>query len=141
MTTDEFVTTLHRMVIPSTQANATGLIGPLMRAMGHLLYALAASAATPPTATPEEIKDEINAAAAHLLGTTNISEDCLSNEIIVALDTIQETTNHANVLWDNWEDNVKKENLILLINAYMSVATKLDRELAGITDSDPGSSL
>jgi hypothetical protein len=143
MTADNMISDISQTLIAPTQTNATGLVAPLLRATGHLLYALAASSSTPPTMTPEEERDEIAAAALHLNATFTAPDECLTVNIKDFQSSLVRNVNSAVAGWTNWSAEDHPRVLMALINECLSFGCRLDRELAGIrnSDSNPGSAL
>jgi hypothetical protein len=131
-----------------TSEYAKGLLAPLVRATGHVLFLLAATAsrteAGPLILTPEEEKNELVHAAAHLdtahflEAVVPLSSGAKTNVVTFAL-----LVNQARDNWDNWLPEDRPLCLRNLANAAAGLAAFLDRELTGLpaANSDPGSSL
>lgn len=143
VTSDQFISNVTINNITPRTENATGLLSPIMRAMGHLLYALAASSATIPLVTPEEIHDEVRSAAAHLDSTITAEASVLSDEAHQRILHIKTYATQAANDWTEWPEADRPRCLLALVNAFMSLTVFLDRELAGIQyyETDPGSAL
>jgi hypothetical protein len=129
--------------IRGTEQQATGFLAPIMRATGHILFALACINADPAISTEQEIKDEFVAAATHLNATVTVSLGVLSTN---AGQQFARWKEHLDLAADqilNWPAADRSRAVLALISETMSFATFLDRELAGIdpSASNPGLAL
>lgn len=148
-TYDQFAASLNSLTQPpAAQEQARGFLTPIMRAMGHLLYALAGSTATPPVLTAEEVHNEVIAAQTHLasgiftaLPLAEHPISILSASASFHLSLIVEKTGEITVNWPQLPEADRPRFLLTLINAYAGYTALLDRELAGIYYADPGSTL
>jgi hypothetical protein len=140
-TINEMVRTLTN--ITSSEDNARGLVAPVIRAMGHILFALAALSETPVTMTEEEILDELRAASAHLTGTLTHNPEYLSAPTAGAVTNFAAAVRLTSEAAGSWTPEQRISALGTVATAGAGLATLLDRDLAGISvrDSYPGNSL
>jgi len=131
---------------------ATGFITPIMRAIGHILYAAAAAAATQPAAEeaalPQpiiseiEIERELQEAYNHLSPAnfpfTTANTSLAAQNLI---ETFVSAIRLATFEYSGWTSAERIYNLKALANAAAGIAVFLDYELLGISGSNPGSSL
>lgn len=131
---------------------ATGFITPIMRAIGHILYAAAAAAATQPAeegaALPQpviseiEIERELQEAYNHLSPAhfpfTTANTSLAAQNLI---ETFVSAIRLATLEYSGWTSAERIYNLKALANAAAGIAVFLDYELLGISGSNPGSSL
>ena len=131
---------------------ATGFITPIMRAIGHILYAAAAAAATQPAeegaALPQpviseiEIERELQEAYNHLSPAhfpfTTANTSLAAQNLI---ETFVSAIRLATFEYSGWTSAERIYNLKALANAAAGIAVFLDYELLGISGSNPGSSL
>jgi len=145
---------------------ATGFITPIMRAIGHILYAAAAAAATQPATTatqpattatqpaaeeaalPQpviseiEIERELQEAYNHLSPAhfpfTTANTSLAAQNLI---ETFVSAIRLATLEYSGWTSAERIYNLKALANAAAGIAVFLDYELLGISGSNPGSSL
>lgn len=130
------------------QTDAAGLLAPVFRAVGHILFATALSSTQTPDAagtapivavTDEEILEELRHAGAHW-NAINQGENLstATGQVITALGA---GITNAVAEYPEWPAATKTSNLRDLANRTAGLASVLDRELAGIRDSDPGYAL
>ena len=131
---------------------ATGFITPIMRAIGHILYAAAAAAATQPAAEeaalPQpiiseiEIERELQEAYNHLSPAnfpfTTANTSLAAQNLI---ETFVSAIRLATFEYSGWTSAERIYNLKALANAAAGITVFLDYELLGISGSNPGSSL
>lgn len=129
------------------QAEATGLLAPIIRASGHILYVTAALAveAEEPEAyhlTDEEALRELTAAAGHLSRTVATAEQApistaCKDLLIIYCDAVR----LAGEEYPLWSDEDRGPNLKDLADRTAQLGAFLDGELAGLRGSDPGRTL
>lgn len=148
MTPDQFLTYAAEIPYNPRNDNAQGLLAPLIRSMGHILFLLGIMAAQTPEGqvlmTPEEKQNELTHAKDHIPPLADISDSPV-------LSTLAKTNilNYAALVaaleadWTSWNHNEQLSTLRATANAAAALGAFLDRELAGFrTDqSDPGRSL
>jgi hypothetical protein len=133
----------------SAQPNATGVLAPIVRATGHILYVtatLASSEQTPEryTLTDEEAHRELQAAAAHLTRVPTAAEQAPVSAACKALIiSFCNAVAEANAEYDDWEPDDRGTNLKDLADRAAALASFLDYELLGLQQgaSDPGRTL
>jgi hypothetical protein len=127
---------------------ATGVLAPLLRSMGHILYLTAILAQETNNEgeikMPEEEKqNELNHAAAHL-DATPLANDTgtFSTNAKANILTYATAVAHARDSFHNWTPQDRLICLRNLANRAAGLAASLDRELIGLTpeNSDPGTS-
>jgi hypothetical protein len=140
-----------KMIYSPKTSEGKGFLPPLLRAIGHLLYALgiadddlpkkATTAADKKTAAEviTMVKEEITSSIKHF-EKVEISD----NFSTIAKDQLVVFNQALNALakeFDGWDRDTQINNLTSLVNKVMGISAMLDRELIGLRDSDPGSSL
>lgn len=134
-----FVETINRIPFAPRTAQGAGFLPPIVRAQGHILYLLGCLA-----------EDSIEVGVPHALGelaharehwhererTQNIS-DRASEEA----DTLELAIAECAQEYEEWTDETRLTNIRSLANRVVQYAANLDRELVGLTSSDPGSTL
>lgn len=123
----------------------TGFLPPVIRAMGHILHCVAL--ATPRTAV-ERINAEISAAMGHWNNAT--LPEGLSSITRQQFESLTEAINMANAQIGDWITHngncadgcdCRIARLRNLSNRVISFSSRLDRELMGIRETDPGAQL
>jgi hypothetical protein len=124
------------------QTTARGLLAPLMKATGHVLYLVGALAEPGYTLTEEEVQRELADASEHLTGTvaavgaaplSRIAKERI-NAFVLAVDAAENE-------YPSWSADDRGNNLSALAHRAASLAAFLDGELVGINNSDPGRTL
>jgi hypothetical protein len=122
--------------------NATGVLAPIIRAMGHILYCAGAQAESGYNLTDEEVRDELQSAAAHLtLTTTNIAAAPVSQRAKDYILAWVQAIYDAETEYAGWDHDTRVANFKDLANRAAGLAAFLDGECMGLRGSDPGSSL
>jgi hypothetical protein len=126
---------------PGAQA-ATGLFAPIMRAAGHILYAMAAVADTGYTIPDDEVRRELEHAAGHLTTTIGAADIApISANAKLYISHFCGAVLCAGLEWAEWTEDQRGQNLKDLANRAAAIAAFCDLELAGVRGSDPGRSL
>ena len=121
---------------------ATGILAPIMRTTGHILYLYGALAEPGYVLNEEEAHRELEHAADHLRATDSyISEAPISTRAKDILTNFINATRVASEEWDNWPETDRGPRLRDLANRAAAIGSFLDGELAGIEGAHPGSSL
>jgi hypothetical protein len=121
---------------PATTSTGQGILGPLMRAYGHLLWSLAKSFED--TLTSDERQAELQHASDHV-GSLDLTTPALSTSSFAAIETFQTALIHARLYCDGWDHETSTTNLRSLANAAVYLCTALDRDVLGLR-ADPGAS-
>jgi hypothetical protein len=151
MTPDQF--TMYAAGIPynpRTQ-NARGLLAPLVRSMGHVLFLLGIAASETdrsdtavPLMTAEEKQNELDHAYDHIPPLGEISDSpVLSTDAKANILTYGTIILNLKTEWASWDHDDQIRTLRATANAAAALAASFDRELAGFRSdqSDPGTSL
>jgi hypothetical protein len=119
----------------------SGFTAPIMRAYGHILYALAATADEGYTINPDEAIEELSQARYHLNAVH--TDENISRTTRRFFQTLQDATGLVTDGYESWADEDRKIVLADLANRFAAFATKLDFEFVGLdsTTADPGLSL
>jgi hypothetical protein len=126
----------------STQREATGILAPLVRSMGHVLYACAALADGGYTIEENEVQYELNHAASHLsTSLEQVHRAPLSQRGKDLILHYVEAVHNARDEFPAWNTDDRISNLKDLANRAAALAAFLDAECIGLRDSQPGSSL
>lgn len=123
---------------PRTQ-QASGFIPPLLRAMGHILYLLGVLSDDKTEVSDEEAVTELTHAREHWNARAETS--AVSAAAVERAALIRTALNEAVAEFTGWNADQRTANLRDLNNRILQYTADLDRELVGIRDSDPGSSL
>jgi hypothetical protein len=134
-----FSDTIAELPYRATSREGTGFFPPMVRAMGHLLVLLEYVGDPDHNVTNEEAETELAAASTHWAAradTQNVSTraDERAHIIFTALTEIREE-------FPNWDEGQRVNNLRDLVHRILQYVADLDRELVGLTGSDPGSTL
>ena len=122
--------------------NATGILAPIIRASGHILYLYGALAEPGYVLTDEEAVIELTHAADHLNQTRNVAEAAPISYIAKTyIAAFCSATKFALAEWSEWNTDDRGSHLRDLANRAAAIGAYLDNELAGVGLSDPGSSL
>lgn len=128
-------------LIPFTPETQTGrgFLPPLLRGLNHILFLLACLADDTIEVTNEQAINELTQAQDHwnaIEFTTN-----LSTAATAYVGAFQQTLRTIITDYHGWTNDVAISNLRDFTHRSMALAAFLDRELIGITNSDPGSTL
>jgi YD repeat-containing protein len=107
--------------------------------MGHILYLAACLADEAITVEDEQALGELRAAQEHW--NARVATNAVSAATRDRANTIGIAINEAITEFAAWNDRNKLQNIRDLGNRIIAYTCDLDRELIGITTSDPGSSL
>ena len=147
----DFTTSLNNIPFAPRQANARGLIAPLIRSSGHILFLTAclsfAAAAPEGTArveimTEAEAIDELNQAFAHVAPANIATDIVLSTRGTELLTLYSGAIGNLIGSYHDWSETDRLTACRNLANRAAALGASLDRELAGLNSdlSDPGSS-
>lgn len=145
--TNKFTVSLEKIVYNPKTSEGKGFLPPLLRTLVHLAYGLGiADDELPKDAADKKndvvikkVKEEITEAINHC-NQVEISK----NFSTVGQDQMKaflETLNALNAEFETWDRDTKVNNIQSLFNKGFGIMAMLDRELIGLRDSDPGSSL
>lgn len=124
------------------EPNATGIVAPIMRASGHILYTVGALAEPGYTIPEEEVLNELRAAQAHLTGTiAAVATAAVSTACIERVSTYVIAVGLAADEYADWPEDERGRNLKDLADRSAALGSFFDTELAGLYRSDPGRSL
>lgn len=134
-----FTDTIRSLPYAARSINASGYLPPMLRAMGHILYLTGCLADENVTVTDEEALNELQQAEDHWLArAATPATSTTINEHTTALAT---AFAEAISEYTEWPEDRRVQNLRDLANRVVALSCALDRELLGLTGSDPGSSL
>jgi hypothetical protein len=139
--TPNFATHIAAIPFNAGGQQASGLLAPMVRAMGHILYAFAAFSDPGYTIPDEEVKRELEHAAGHIASTPAVADVApistnAKNYVIAFYGALL----CANLEWDAWTADERGTNLRNLANRAAAIAAFFDTEYAGIVAS-PGSTV
>lgn len=121
---------------------ATGLLAPLIRSMGHVLYCCGASAEPSYTLTIQEVQDELTHATDHLATTLEVVHNApLSQRAKDLILHYVQAVHDAQTESAAWSADDTTANFKNLANRAAALAAFLDGECVGLRGSYPGSSL
>lgn len=123
---------------PRTQ-HGSGFLPPILRAATHVIYLLGCINDERVEVAPEEALAELNAAREHF--GARVQTQNISTVAIASADTLASALVEAVAEYPDWTAEQATTNLRNLANRIMQFAASLDRELVGLRESDPGSTL
>lgn len=147
MNPTQFSTAIATIPFAPRQENAKGIIAPLIRATGHLLFLLAhitvqaSENHTPLTDTEQQ--QELTDAANHLTASNFPDLPTVSTTAKTHLAAFVLGVNNARDNWTTWAADARGGALRDLTNRAAAIGTILDREFTGLAANavDPGSSI
>jgi hypothetical protein len=126
----------------SEQPNATGLLAPITRATGHIMYVIATLADTAYELSDEEAVTELGHATTHLTRTIATAEQApISTRSRSLIAAWVNAVAAAMVEYNDWPADERGRNLKDLADRSAALAAHFDFEFAGLSGSDPGRSL
>lgn len=134
-----FADTIRGLPFASRTQTASGFFPPLFRASGHVLYLLGCLADENVEVTDEQALTELRHAQEHW--NARATTPALSGQVAERATAIGTAIGEAIAEFGGWEADARIQNLRDLANRIAQYSADLDRELTGIRDSDPGSSL
>lgn len=136
-----FTDTIAQIPFTPSTTNGRGFLPPIVRAQGHVLYLLGnlADAENHPV-TDEEALSELRAAEEHFRARSN-PEETISTGTRAFATLLNTALTEAITEYPGWTPENRLTNLRNLAHRVVAFSAVLDRELAGLTDSDAGSSL
>lgn len=134
-----FTETLARLPHTATTPNGRGFLPPLIRAMGHILYLRGCIADPDVTVTTDNALTELNAALEHWRSRVNTPG--LSTTTTTYATDIEQLLVDAIYEYHGWTEEARGENIRAIADRLAQFCTAMDREYAGIRDSDAGTTL
>jgi hypothetical protein len=134
-----YTDTIRSLPYAPRTTNASGFVPPMIRAMGHILYVTGCLADESITKTDEQVLGELLAALEHW--DARSETNAVSTATLARATTIHEALTLAIEEYGSWEERNRLQNVRNLANRIIAYTCDLDRELLGLTGSDPGSSL
>lgn len=145
-TKETFATLSGKIVYNPKTSEGSGFIPPLLRALTHLGYALGIledipkdASATAKKEVADKTQQEIKDCLTHL-DKVEISDN-FSSIAQEQLKTLSKAVNALNTEFAGWDRDTQISNLTNIIHRSFGITAMLDRELIGLRNSDPGSSL
>jgi len=111
----------------------------MLRAMGHILYLTGCLADEAIEVTEEQALEELRQTEAHW--SVRAETEAVSSAARTQANTILTAISEAIHEYPEWATTDATQNIRDLANRIMAYAAQLDRELVGLPNSDPGSSL
>lgn len=125
-----------------TDVQATGLLAPIVRACGHILYLVGAIAEPGYTLAEGEAIRELEHAEAHLTSTVATADHApISNSAKTRVRAFCVAVQQARIEFNEWAEDDRGSNLKALADRAAALAAFFDLELAGVQQSDPGRTL
>lgn len=134
-----FADTLHTLPFTPRTTHASGFLPPLLRAIGHILYALGCLADETVPKTDEEILNELRHARTHWDARTDT--EAISTTTRDRATAISQAISEAIEEYPEWDTETRTANIRDFAHRLIQYSADLDRELVGLRDSDPGTSL
>lgn len=117
-----------------------GFLPPILRAQGHVLYLLGCLADEQTTVGDADAIAELTQAKEHFDARVDASA-AVSTATLGLASTISTALGEARDEYTGWAPDIRLQNLRDLANRVVAFSAALDRELVGLTGSDPGSTL
>ncbi len=138
---ETFATLSGQIVYSPKSSEGKGFLPPLLRALTHLTYALGLTEedTSKDKAAADKVQEEIKGAISHL-EKVEIG-DTFSSVAKEQLKIFAKALHALNAEYLGWDQTTKVSNLTTLIHRSFGISAMLDRELIGLRNSDPGSSL
>ncbi len=134
-----FAETIANLPYTPRTPMASGFVPPMLRSMGHVLYLLGCLNDEQVTVSDEEGIGELTHARDHW--NARAETPAVSTAAVATAALIRDALTEAVAEFVEWDADTRTANLRDLSNRIMQYTADLDRELVGIRDSDPGSSL
>jgi phage baseplate assembly protein W len=134
-----FRDTITELPYNARTPEGSGFFPPMVRAIGHLLVLLEYVGDPDHNVTDEEVTTELSAAIVHWESRT--STENVSTRAIDTAHTIFTALSQLRDEFPDWNEDQRITNLRDLIHRILQYVADLDRELVGLTGSDPGSTL
>ena len=134
-----FADTIRTLPYVARTPAASGFLPPMLRSMGHVLYLVGCIADEAVVVTDEDALGELRHAQEHwrARNETPAASTAAHDQARIIATCLTE----AIAEYPEWTQDQRVQNLRDLGNRFVAHCAFLDRELVGITDSDPGSSL
>lgn len=137
-----FTNSLEAVRRTAIQAEATGFLPPIFRAIGHILFTLAAIADDPPNLDDDQVIGEFTHARDHWTAATPAADSGALSDHAKAIHTsITTLLNDFITEYGGWDHATRVRNTRHVANAFAGYAVTLDLELVGLDDSDHGQNL
>lgn len=134
-----FTDTIRSIPFTPNSVHARGFVPPIIRAMGHILFLTGSLADENVTVAATEAEAELQAAEDHW--NARATTPAISEAIATRASTIGTAIHEARSEFASWTEANRLQNIRDLAHRIVGFCADLDRELVGLTDSDPGSSL
>lgn len=146
MNPTQFIATLTSIPYVPRQVMARGIVAPILRATGHLLFVYAVLSLPEDSQTiltEEEQINELLHAKEHTDISTLTDLQTLSTAVQGQIATFSEGVHVLHAEYPAWTRDERQAALLAITNRAAGLGVVLDRELAGVPAdrSDPGSSL
>lgn len=132
-----FAEELAKIPFAARQTDATGFVAPIMRASGHALFTVIGTMVGPEVVSDDEVIAELAETKSHWDAVQHDNE-VFSAAIKDKVTVIGALIDAAITEYPTWTADNRKDNLRELANRFVLLGCDLDRELAGVTTSDPG---
>lgn len=134
-----FADTIRTLPYAARTQAASGFLPPMLRAMNHVIYLVGCIADEATVVTEEDALGELRHAQEHW--NARVATPAASTAAHDQARIIATCITEAIAEYPAWTAEQRIQNLRDLGNRFISHCAFLDRELVGLTDSDPGSSL
>lgn len=134
-----FADTIRNIPFTPRQGEASGFLPPMVRAMGHVLYVLGCISDDAVPKTDEECLAELRAAQVHW--NARIGTTAVSTAIGTTATNISTAFGECVEEFPGWNADTRQTNLRDLTHRIVQYSADLDRELVGVRDSNPGTTL
>lgn len=134
-----FADTIRQIPYAPAGNQAVGFLPPILRSMSHILYLTGCLADENVNVENQEALNELNEALTHWIdrAPSSATSTAINEKLRLVGEAISEALNE----YIGWNDEQRTQNLRDLANRVVAVSCDLDRELLGLTGSNPGSSL
>lgn len=133
-----FAETLNQIPFSTTSTMATGFLPPLLRSMSHIFYLLGALANEDVPVSDDEAREELTAAFDHWAARNHDADQSLSSATVDLCGRLETLIADTFAEYEGWDSDTKIANITSVAHRCLGIGAILDRELIGITGSDPG---
>lgn len=134
-----FADTIQKLDYNPTSQQGAGFLPPIFRGSQHILFLMASVNDEQVEVTTDDALTELKAAKTHFdsrVNPTSVSTPTLAKAILLDVAMTQAIEEYG-----KWDDKARTANLKDLSNRIAQFASDLDRELTGLTESDPGTQI
>lgn len=134
-----FADTIAKLPFTGKTPQGAGFFPPMFRASSHVLFLLSCLDDEDVKVTNKDIIDQLQEALTHW--DARAKTPATSTVINDKADLVRQAIAEASTEAEGWDDKTRVKNIRDLAQRIAQHAADLDRELVGLRESDPGTSL